>query len=172
MLLFTPVSAQEKFDFDKLTAQGQRLAGYCKDHPNTDIITAADMARVLRHYLTAWRKNKVMIAGYSFGADVAGFVANGLPDDLKPRIGELRVSQFVALRFAAEPLSLSEPLREDGDAELGEMLTTLKLSSLDELIKQTVPAQILNNKGLDLGESMTEAATLEKALQDTPKAHE
>jgi acid stress chaperone HdeB len=29
-------------DFDKLTAQGQRLAGYCKDHPNTDVITAAE----------------------------------------------------------------------------------------------------------------------------------
>src|SRR4029077_19518867 len=27
-----------------------------------------------------------------------------------------------ALRFAAEPLSLSEPLREDGDAELGDMV--------------------------------------------------
>src|SRR3546814_17558786 len=27
-----------------------------------------------------------------------------------------------ALRFAAEPLSLSEPLREDGDAELGDVV--------------------------------------------------
>ena len=27
-----------------------------------------------------------------------------------------------ALRFAAEPLSLSEPLREDGDAELGDIV--------------------------------------------------
>ena len=27
-----------------------------------------------------------------------------------------------ALRFASEPLSLSEPLREDGDAELGDVV--------------------------------------------------
>ena len=32
----------------------------------------------------------------------------------------LRISE--ALRFAAEPLSLSEPLREDGDAELGDVV--------------------------------------------------
>ena len=27
-----------------------------------------------------------------------------------------------ALRFASEPMSLSEPLREDGDAELGDVV--------------------------------------------------
>ena len=35
-------------------------------------------------------------------------------------LGEDKVVE--ALRFAAEPLSLSEPLREDGDAELGDMV--------------------------------------------------
>jgi acid stress chaperone HdeB len=34
--------ADPVIDFDKLTAQGQRLAGYCKDHPNTDVISAAE----------------------------------------------------------------------------------------------------------------------------------
>ena len=47
--------------------------------------------------------------------------------------------------------------------ELNEMLKTLKLSSLDELVRQTVPGPILNTKGLDLGESLGESATLEKA---------
>jgi RNA polymerase sigma factor (sigma-70 family) len=36
------------------------------------------------------------------------------------RLPEVKVSE--ALRFAAEPLSLSEPLREDGDAELGDVI--------------------------------------------------
>jgi type IV secretory pathway VirJ component len=48
--------------------------------------TAQDMARVLRHYFAAWHKKKVLIAGYSFGADVAGFLANELPSSLKSRV--------------------------------------------------------------------------------------
>ncbi|GAC1307857.1 MAG: sigma-70 family RNA polymerase sigma factor [Acidimicrobiales bacterium] len=38
-----------------------------------------------------------------------------------------------ALRFAAEPLSLSEPLREDGDAELGDMVEDRAASSPFEM---------------------------------------
>jgi DNA-directed RNA polymerase sigma subunit (sigma70/sigma32) len=34
-----------------------------------------------------------------------------------------------ALRFAAEPLSLSEPLREDGDAELGDIVEDRSVES-------------------------------------------
>lgn len=47
--------------------------------------------------------------------------------------------------------------------EVRDMLQTLQLKSVDELVAQTVPAKILNNKGLDLGESMSEAAVLAKA---------
>lgn len=47
--------------------------------------------------------------------------------------------------------------------ETAEMLATLKLKSLDDLVAQTVPAQIMSSKGLDLGESVTEAAMLAKA---------
>ena len=36
--------------------------------------------------------------------------------------GAARLKVTEALRFAAEPLSLSEPLREDGDAELGDVV--------------------------------------------------
>lgn len=34
--------ADPVIDFDALTSKGQRLAGYCKDNPNTDVITAAE----------------------------------------------------------------------------------------------------------------------------------
>ena len=39
---YSDQDADPIIDFEKLTAQGQRLAGYCKDHPNTDVITAAE----------------------------------------------------------------------------------------------------------------------------------
>jgi len=44
--------------------------------------TARDVARLLRHYLAAWRRQRVLLIGYSFGADVLPFVVNRLPPEL------------------------------------------------------------------------------------------
>jgi len=57
-----------------------------------------DLTRVLRHYLDAWQKERVMLIGYSFGADVLPFLANGLPPELRGRV-ELLV--FLGLGPAA-----------------------------------------------------------------------
>ena len=49
----------------------------------------------------------------------------GRPATLAELAGEVEMPQdkvTEALRFAAEPLSLSEPLREDGDAEIGDVV--------------------------------------------------
>ena len=43
---------------------------------------AKDLERILRHYLAAWKKEKVILIGYSFGAEVLPFMANRLPRDL------------------------------------------------------------------------------------------
>ncbi len=47
---------------------------------------AADLARILRHYLTAWNKTRVVLIGYSFGADAMPFMASRLPTDLRDRV--------------------------------------------------------------------------------------
>jgi type IV secretory pathway VirJ component len=47
---------------------------------------AKDVARVIRHYLSSWGKKRVLLVGYSFGADVLPFVVNRLPADLQPQI--------------------------------------------------------------------------------------
>ena len=76
-----------------------------------------------------------------------------------------------ALRFASEPLSLSEPLREDGDAELGDVVqdhaaespfecaaTALLPSEIDKLLAPLDPRErdILKLRfGLDRGEPRT-----------------
>jgi RNA polymerase sigma factor (sigma-70 family) len=76
-----------------------------------------------------------------------------------------------ALRFAAEPLSLSEPLREDGDAELGDLVedraaespfeaaaTTLLPGEIEKLLAplDERERQILSLRfGLDRGEPRT-----------------
>jgi type IV secretory pathway VirJ component len=48
--------------------------------------TAKDVERVLRHYLAAWKKERIVLVGYSFGADVMPFVLERLPADLRARI--------------------------------------------------------------------------------------
>jgi type IV secretory pathway VirJ component len=47
---------------------------------------AKDVARVIRHYLSAWSKKRVLLVGYSFGADVLPFVVNRLPAALKSQV--------------------------------------------------------------------------------------
>ena len=48
--------------------------------------TAKDVARLMSHYLTAWNKQRVLLVGYSFGADVLPFVVNRLPPELRARV--------------------------------------------------------------------------------------
>lgn len=47
---------------------------------------AADLERIIRHYLTAWNKRNLILIGYSFGADVLPFLVNRLPRDIQDRI--------------------------------------------------------------------------------------
>ena len=49
--------------------------------PRTPDAAAADLARVIVHYTQAWRRTRVTLIGYSFGADVLPFLATRLPAD-------------------------------------------------------------------------------------------
>ena len=50
-------------------------------------VAARDVDRVLRHYTTWWARPRVLLVGYSRGADMIPFVANRLPPDSKARVG-------------------------------------------------------------------------------------
>lgn len=50
---------------------------------------AVDLARIISHYTAAWHKSRVRIVGYSFGADVASFLVNRLPDALKSQVASV-----------------------------------------------------------------------------------
>ncbi|MCW5889751.1 MAG: virulence factor family protein [bacterium] len=54
--------------------------------PRTPDGAAADLARLLRHYLAAKQKRRVILAGYSRGADVLPFLVARLPDELRARV--------------------------------------------------------------------------------------
>lgn len=55
-------------------------------HLRTPDEAARDVARVLEHFLTDWKKAHFILIGYSFGADVAPFVVNRLPAPLRGRL--------------------------------------------------------------------------------------
>jgi type IV secretory pathway VirJ component len=46
---------------------------------------AADLARVAGHYLSAWHRERLIMVGYSFGAEVLPFAVNRLPGELHAR---------------------------------------------------------------------------------------
>jgi type IV secretory pathway VirJ component len=54
--------------------------------PRTPEQSALDLARVMRHYLAAWKRTRVLLVGYSFGANVLPFMVNRLPAELRDRI--------------------------------------------------------------------------------------
>jgi type IV secretory pathway VirJ component len=48
--------------------------------------TAADVDRILRYYLAAWKKRSVLLIGFSQGADVMPFIVNRLPAATRARV--------------------------------------------------------------------------------------
>ncbi|HKJ33279.1 MAG TPA: AcvB/VirJ family lysyl-phosphatidylglycerol hydrolase [Balneolales bacterium] len=46
---------------------------------------SADLERIIRYYLAKWHKQKILLIGYSLGADVLPFMVRRLPSDLKKR---------------------------------------------------------------------------------------
>jgi type IV secretory pathway VirJ component len=55
-------------------------------HLRTPEEAARDATRVLEHFLTDWQKSRFLLIGYSFGADVAPFIVNRLPAQLRQRL--------------------------------------------------------------------------------------
>ena len=48
--------------------------------------TAKDIGAVIEHYLSAWQKDKVVLIGYSFGADVLPFIVNRLQPEIISKV--------------------------------------------------------------------------------------
>ena len=57
--------------------------------PRTPDEAAKALSRILAHYQTALKRDKIILVGYSFGADVLPFLARRLPEEWKTRIERL-----------------------------------------------------------------------------------
>ncbi len=82
---------------------------------------AADLQRVLRHYLAAWKRERVLLVGYSLGADVLPFLAARLPADLLDRVG------VIAMLGPSRTTPFEIRVKENKAAELPVMPEVLKL---------------------------------------------
>ena len=58
-------------------------------HARTPDTTAADVNRIIEQYAARWRKTRVLLIGYSFGADVMPFVFNRLPATTRARVASV-----------------------------------------------------------------------------------
>lgn len=54
--------------------------------PRTPDAAARDLARILAHYRTTLKRQRIVLIGYSFGAEVLPFLARRLPAELKAHI--------------------------------------------------------------------------------------
>jgi type IV secretory pathway VirJ component len=57
--------------------------------PRTPDGASADLKRLLEYYLTGWHAERVILIGYSHGADLAPFMVSRLPPELRSRIALL-----------------------------------------------------------------------------------
>ncbi|MBZ9558792.1 MULTISPECIES: virulence factor [unclassified Modicisalibacter] len=77
-------------------------------HEKTPDRIATDLAAILRHYRAAWGRSRVILVGYSFGADIMPFAVNRLPDDVKRHI--VRISLLGVARDATFGIHVADKL--------------------------------------------------------------
>lgn len=69
-------------------------------HQKTPDQTAADFVLLLKDYCRRWRIRKIILNGYSFGADVLPFIYTRLPDELQGKVEVLELlSPFLSTDF-------------------------------------------------------------------------
>lgn len=63
---------------------------------------ARDLTRILRHFLDAWHRERVILVGYSRGADIGPFMMSRLPADLRERVALVALlgpGEWASFRF-------------------------------------------------------------------------
>ncbi|MEZ5543487.1 MAG: AcvB/VirJ family lysyl-phosphatidylglycerol hydrolase [Pseudomonadota bacterium] len=72
---------------DSLASEGIPTVGLDSLHyfwtRRTEDEMGRDLTAIVQHYLAAWHKDRVLLIGYSRGADVLPFMASRLPSDLR-----------------------------------------------------------------------------------------
>ena len=84
---------------------------------------AADLKRVIDHYLALWKRERVVLIGYSFGAEVLPFLAARLPEETARRLeliallgpGPQTDFEFHLSDWLGQPSRTSRPVKPEID---------------------------------------------------------
>ena len=71
-----------------ISVVGLDVPSYLRTARNPDV-ASADLKRILEYYLARWHAERVILIGYSHGADLAPFMVSRLPVELRRRIALL-----------------------------------------------------------------------------------
>ncbi|MEP6590840.1 MAG: AcvB/VirJ family lysyl-phosphatidylglycerol hydrolase [Gemmatimonadota bacterium] len=91
--------------------------------PKSPDVIGRDLERLLRHYMALWKRSRVIVIGYSRGAELAPFGVSRLPADLRRRVQLLVLlapAPNANFTFHLTDL-LSDKVRNDDLAMLPEM---------------------------------------------------
>ena len=99
--------------------------------PRTPEGSAKDLERILRYYMPLWKKDRVLLIGYSLGADILPFMASRLPKELITK-----TALIVLLGLSSETnfeFHLSDWLGGSGEKGLPTLPEVAKLSGIPVL---------------------------------------
>ncbi|MEP7346857.1 MAG: AcvB/VirJ family lysyl-phosphatidylglycerol hydrolase [Gemmatimonadaceae bacterium] len=59
---------------------------YLRAHKRSPSSAAADAERIIRYYEDVWKRDEIVLVGYSRGADMMPFIANRITQELRDRV--------------------------------------------------------------------------------------
>ena len=115
----------------KLRARGAAVLGVKMNSylgkQRTPEAVAVDMACVTRTYLTRWHRARVLVIGYSRGADIAPFVVSRWPNDLRDRLNMVAlISLGSRANFHFHLIDIVKDVRRDDDVAVAPELAKLR----------------------------------------------
>ncbi|HEX9474685.1 MAG TPA: AcvB/VirJ family lysyl-phosphatidylglycerol hydrolase, partial [Steroidobacteraceae bacterium] len=90
--------------------------------------SAADVTRLIDHFLPAWHAHRVLLIGYSFGADALPFIWNRLPQRVQERVDSLSLLGLSAA--ASFEIRVAGWLPGEGAGELATLPELQRISGL------------------------------------------
>jgi type IV secretory pathway VirJ component len=111
--------------------------------------TAVDVALLIRTYQKNWNRKKIVLIGYSFGADVVPFVFNRLPADISAGISNIcLLSVSTTTDFEIHLSVMFGGKLKDGESVIAEInkITTKPIALIFGEDETGFPLNLLKNK--------------------------
>ncbi|MCC6930701.1 MAG: hypothetical protein IT359_17055 [Gemmatimonadaceae bacterium] len=116
---------------DALVARGASVVGlnmraYLSTR-RTPVDAAHDVGCVANHYLAAWHRTRLVVLGYSRGADIVPFVVARWPDALRRKVDMVAlVSMSTSANFQFHFIDMVRDVKRDDDVPVAPEVTQLR----------------------------------------------